>query len=176
MGQIDLGNHNEKDRNSKTDHTTQKNINTKHEQVLDPALPLFLGNLKMNVNVVIIAICALFVMNLELSYAGFKVRAETGPIDPVELTNTFESVVDDDELLLRMDGVADTVISDRRYRKHRNPDQWHGSRGKREIMDGEHQLEDRRYRHRSRGKREIMDGEHQLEDRRRRLKWIKQRG
>merc|ERR1711894_382967 len=169
MGQIDLGNHNEKD-------SIQKNINTKHEQVLDPALPLFLGNLKMNVNVGIIAICALFVMNLGLSYAGFKVRAETGPIDPVELTNTFESVVDDDELLLRMDGVAGTVISDRRYRKHRNPDQWHGSRGKREIMDDEHQLEDRRYRHRSRGKREIMDGEHQLEDRRRRLKWIKQRG
>merc|ERR1711894_177541 len=168
MGQIDLGNHNEKD-------TIQKNINTKHEQVLDPALPLFLGNLKMNVNVVIIAICALFVMNLELSYAGFKVRAETGPIDPVELTNTFESVVDDDELLLRMDGVADTVISDRRYRRHRNPDQWHGSRGKREIMDGEHQLEDRRRRH-QRGKREIMDGEHLLEDRRRRLKWIKRSG
>ena len=40
-----------------------------------------------------------------------SISAETGPIDPVELTNTFESVVDDDELLLRMDGVADTVIS-----------------------------------------------------------------
>merc|ERR1712179_316717 len=131
--------------------TIQKNINTKHEQVLDPALPLFSGNLKMNFNVVITAICALFVMNLELSYAGVKVRAETGPIDQVELTNTFESVVDDEELL-RMDGVADSVISDRRYRKHKSPNQWHSSRGKREIMEGEHQLEDRRYRHRSRGK------------------------
>ena len=40
-----------------------------------------------------------------------SISAETGPIDQVELTNTFESVVDDDELLLRMDGVADTVIS-----------------------------------------------------------------
>merc|ERR1711894_632552 len=55
MGQIDLNN-----------HTIQKNINTKQKQVL--------GNWKMNVIALTMAICALFVMNLEISFAELKER------------------------------------------------------------------------------------------------------
>merc|ERR1711894_215678 len=42
-------------------HTVERNNKTKQQQVLE--------NWKMNVNVVIIALCCLFVMNLEISYA-----------------------------------------------------------------------------------------------------------
>merc|ERR1711909_124506 len=137
MGQIDLDN-----------HTIQKNINTKKKQVL--------GNWKMNVIALTMAICALFVMNLEISFAGLKEREvsmmRTGEapayrsIEREELAYrsiereepAYRNIEREDYTRTREDNPTSGGVEDRRRRRR--------YRGKREIMDGEHQLEDRRYR------------------------------
>merc|ERR1712179_559810 len=126
MGQIDLDN-----------HTIQKNINTKQKQVL--------GNWKMNVITLTMAICALFVMNLEISFAGLKERVsmmrtgEAPAYRSIEREEpAYRNIEREDYTRTREDNPTSGGVEDRRRRRR--------YRGKREIMDGEHQLEDRRYR------------------------------
>merc|ERR1711936_1451462 len=128
--------------------TIQKNINTKKEQVL--------GNWKMNVIALTMAICALFVMNLEISFAGLKARGlkerevsmmrtgEAPAYRSIEREAPAYRSIEREEPATRSDEPGEGAVEDRRPRRRRY-------RGKREIMDGEHQLEDRRRKHRKRG-------------------------
>merc|ERR1711894_304707 len=123
--------------------TIQKNINTKQKQVL--------GNWKMNVIALTMAICALFVMNLEISFAELKERevrmrgiGEAPAYRSIEREAPAYRSIEQEEPAARGDNPTSEGVEDRRPRRRRY-------RGKREIMDGEHQLEDRRRRHRKRG-------------------------
>merc|ERR1712179_455655 len=95
-----------------------------------------LGNWKMNVITLTMAICALFVMNLEISFAGLKER-EVSMMRTGEAP-AYRNIEREDYTRTREDNPTSGGVEDRRRRRR--------YRGKREIMDGEHQLEDRRYR------------------------------
>merc|ERR1712140_70631 len=110
-----------------------------------------LGNLKMNVIALTMAICALFVMNLEISFAGLKERevsmmrtGEAPAYRSIEREEPAYRSIEREEPATRGDNPTSGGVEDRRPRRRRY-------RGKREIMDGEHQLEDRRRKHRKRG-------------------------
>merc|ERR1712001_57885 len=116
--------------------TIQKNINTKQKQVL--------GNWKMNVIALTMAICALFVMNLEISFAGLKERevsmmrtGEAPAYRSIEREEpAYRSIEREDYTRTREDNPTSGGVEDRRRRRR--------YRGKREIMDDD--LTDRRYR------------------------------
>merc|ERR1711894_402037 len=115
-----------------------------------------LGNWKMNVIALTMAICALFVMNLEISFAGLKMRG-----------------LKEREVSMMRTGEAPAYRSiEREEPAYRNIEREDYTRT-REDNPTSGGVEDRRRRRRYRGKREIMEGEHQLEDRRRRLSWLK---